>query len=61
MLPEPLRQIPADQPADKVSADGASADGAHDTRASHAAIADRNACAVIPARKNARPWLEYPS
>ena len=52
MLPELLRQIPADQPIDKVSADGA-----YDTRACHAAIADRNACAVIPARKNARPWL----
>ena len=32
MLPELLRQIPADQPIDKVSADGA-----YDTRASHAA------------------------
>ena len=53
MLPELLRQIPADQPIDKVSADGA-----YDTRACHAAIADRNACAVIPSRKNARPWLE---
>jgi hypothetical protein len=53
MLPELLNQIPADQPIGKVSADGAC-----DTRASHAAIAARSACAVIPARKNARPWLE---
>ena len=53
MLPELLNQIPADQPIGKVSADGA-----YDTRACHAAIAARSACAVIPARKNARPWLE---
>ena len=53
MLPEMLDQIPTDQPIDKVSADGA-----YDTRACHAAIAARSACAVIPARKNARPWLE---
>ena len=53
MLPELLDQIPADQPIDKVSADGA-----YDTRACHTAIAARDACAVIPSRKNARPWLE---
>ena len=53
MLPELLHQIPDDQPIGKVSADGA-----YDTRGCHAAIAARSACAVIPARKNARPWLE---
>lgn len=53
MLPELLNQIPADQPIDKVSADGA-----YDTRSCHAAIAARSACAVIPSRKNARPWPE---
>ena len=53
MLPELLDQIPDDQPISKVSADGA-----YDTRGCHAAIAARSACAVIPARKNARPWLE---
>ena len=53
MLPELLDQIPADQPIGKVSADGA-----YDTRSCHAAIASRNSCAVIPARKNARPWME---
>lgn len=53
MLPELLGQIPTDQPIGKVSADGA-----YDTRGCHAAIAARSACAVIPARKNARPWLE---
>lgn len=53
MLPELLNQIPADQPIGKVSADGA-----YDTWACHAAIAARSACAVIPARRNARPWLQ---
>lgn len=53
MLPELLAQIPADQPIGKVSADGA-----YDTRGGQAAIAARSASAVIPARKNARPWLE---
>ena len=53
MLPELLAQIPANQPICKVSADGA-----YDTRACHAAIAARSASAVIPARKNARPWQE---
>ena len=53
MLPGLLDRIPDDQPIGKVSADGA-----YDTRGCHAAIAARSACAVIPARKNARPWLE---
>ena len=58
MLPELLHQIPADQPIGKVNADGAYDTRAYDTRACHAAIAGCSACAVIPARKNARPWLE---
>lgn len=53
MLPELLDQIPADQLIGKVTVGGAS-----DTRGCLAAIAARSACAVIPARKNARPWLE---
>ena len=53
MLPEVLDQIFADQPIGKVSADGAC-----DTRSCHAAIAARNACAVISVRKTARPWME---
>ena len=53
MLPELLNQIPDDQLIGKLTADGA-----YDTRGCHAAIAARSACAVIPARKNARPWLE---
>ena len=33
-----------------------SGDGAYDTKACHAAIARRNAQAIIPPRKNARAW-----
>ena len=66
MLPELLNQIPDDQPIGKVSAPShglranrcRATDGAYDTRGCHAALAARSACAVIPARKNARPWLE---
>ena len=51
MLPELLDQIPAD-----VEIGSVTADGAYDTRRCHDAIADRGAHAVIPPRKNARPW-----
>jgi transposase len=51
MLPELLSQIPADQEIGSVTADGA-----YDTRRCHDAVADRGAHAVIPPRKNARPW-----
>ncbi|SFD14420.1 IS5 family transposase [Tropicimonas isoalkanivorans] len=51
MLPELLAQIPPDQEIGSVTADGA-----YDTRKCHDAIADRGAAAVIPPRKNARPW-----
>jgi hypothetical protein len=51
MLPELLDQIPADQEIGSVTADGA-----YDTRKCHDAIAGRGADAVIPARKNAKPW-----
>jgi hypothetical protein len=51
MLPELLAQIPADQGIASVTADGA-----YDTRKCHDAIAERGANAVIPPRKNARPW-----
>ncbi len=51
MLPELLAQIPADEAVASVSGDGA-----YDTKACHAAIAQRGAQAVIPPRKNARPW-----
>ena len=51
MLPELLSRIPADQDIASVPADGAC-----DTRKCHDAIADRGAAAVIPPRKNAKPW-----
>jgi hypothetical protein len=50
MLAEPLSQISPDQEIASVSADGA-----YDTRKCHDAIAERGA-AVIPPRKNAKPW-----
>ena len=51
MLPELLSQIPTDEP---IASSGD--DGAYDTTACHAAIARRNAQAIIPPRKNARAW-----
>ena len=51
MLPELLTQIPSDQDIGSVNADGA-----YDTRKCHEAIAARRAHAVIPPRKNAKPW-----
>jgi hypothetical protein len=51
MLPELLDQIPPDQEIATVTADGA-----FDTRKCHEAIAARGAAAIIPPRKNAKPW-----
>ena len=51
VLPDLLGQIPADERIGSVTADGA-----YDTRKCHDAIADRGAQAVIPPRKNAKPW-----
>lgn len=51
MLPELLDQIQPDQGIGSVTADGA-----YDTRKCHDAIAARGAHAVIPPRKNAKPW-----
>lgn len=51
MLPELLSQIPPDQEIASVTADGA-----YDTRKCHDAITERGAYAVIPPRKNAKPW-----
>jgi hypothetical protein len=51
VLPELLNQIPPDQDISNVTADGA-----YDTRKCHEAIAARDAHAVIPPRKNAKPW-----
>jgi hypothetical protein len=51
ILPELLDQIPSDQEIASVTADGA-----FDTRKCHDAIAARGAAAIIPPRKNAKPW-----
>ena len=51
VLPDLLNQIPPSQDIGSVTADGA-----YDTRKCHEAIAARNAHAVIPPRKNAKPW-----
>lgn len=51
MLPELLSQIPSDQEIGSVTGDGA-----YDTRKCHDAIAARGAHAIIPPRKNAKPW-----
>ena len=51
ILPELLDQIPAEEKIGTVTADGA-----YDTRKCHDAIADRGAHAVIPPRRNAKPW-----
>ena len=52
-LPELLSQIPH---AEKIAT--VSGDGAYDTKGCHEAIALRQAEAVIPTRKNAKPWQE---
>src|SRR5690606_39736474 len=49
--PDLLGQIPPDEEIGSVTADGA-----YDTRNCHNAIADRGAHAVIPPRRNAKPW-----
>lgn len=51
MLPELLDQIPPEQEIASVTADGA-----FDTRKCHDAIVARGAAAIIPPRKNAKPW-----
>jgi len=51
VLPDLLNQIPTEEAIASVTADGA-----YDTRKCHDAIADRGANAVIPPRKNAKPW-----
>jgi IS5 family transposase len=53
VLPELLGQIPDDEEVATVTADGA-----YDTRRCHTAIIDRQATAIIPIRKNGRPWKE---
>lgn len=53
MLSQLLAQIPEDELRCSVSADGA-----YDTKVSHEAIAHRHATAIIPTRRNAKPWVE---
>ena len=50
-MPDLLSQIPMDEAIGSVTVDGA-----YDTRKCHDAITDRGAHAVIPPRKNAKPW-----
>ena len=64
MLPQLLDQIPPDQEIASVTAPShglhanrcRAMDGAYDTRQCHDAIAERGAVAVIPPRRNAKPW-----
>lgn len=53
VLPELLDQIPDDEEIGTVTGDGA-----YDTRRCHTAIVERRATAVIPIRRNGRPWKE---
>ena len=53
VLPELPDQIPGGDVIGTVTADGA-----YDTRRCHTAIIDRDATAIIPIRKNGRPWKE---
>jgi hypothetical protein len=55
MLEPLLDQIPDDEPIEAVIADGA-----YDTRQCHRAIAQRQAQAIIPPRKNGQLWKEGP-
>ena len=52
-LQELLDQIPEGEEIGTVTTDGA-----YDTRRCHTAIIDRQATAIIPIRKNGRPWKE---
>ena len=51
LLPELLDQIPSYHEIASVTADGA-----YDTRKCHDPIAARSAAAIIPPRRNAKPW-----
>ena len=53
MLPQLLARIPQDELLHPVSTDSA-----YDARAYHEAIAHRYATAIIPTRRNAKPWAE---
>jgi hypothetical protein len=51
VLQDLLDQIPEDEVIGTVTADGA-----YDTRRCHTAIIYREATAIVPIRKNGRPW-----
>ena len=51
-----VNQIPQDEQIDSVYTDGA-----YDTKQCRQVIADRRAHAVIPPRKNAKPWKDTKS
>jgi len=53
VLDELLKQIPQDEQIDSVYTDGA-----YDTKKCRQVILDRQAYAVIPPRKNAKPWKD---
>ena len=53
VLEDLLAQIPLDEPIDSVYTDGA-----YDTKHCRQVILDRDAHAVIPPRKNAKPWKD---
>ena len=53
ILPDLLDQIPGDEEIVAVTADGA-----YDTRRCHSAIIARGGTAIIPIRRNGRPWKE---
>ncbi|MDI9693705.1 transposase, partial [Acinetobacter baumannii] len=53
VLGDLLDQIPQDERVDSVYTDGA-----YDTKQCRKVIADRQAHAVIPPRKNAKPWKD---
>ena len=50
----PARPDPADEIVASVSGDGV-----YDTKGCHEAIAKRGAQAIIPTRKNAKPWKDH--
>ncbi|WP_180128713.1 MULTISPECIES: IS5 family transposase [unclassified Acinetobacter] len=56
VLEDLLAQIPLDEQIDSVYTDGA-----YDTKRCHQVIADRQGHAVIPPRKNAKPWKDTKS
>ena len=54
ILPDLLDQIPEDEDIGTVTAEGAC-----DTRRCHSAIIARGGTAIIPIRRNGRPWKEH--